>query len=309
MPALTPLYVDTPVGQADLPVTARDLRAQADSLQAGVIGLTHLRAAASGLGVSVQPGVVYVPDGQTSPTLYRCEWSGSATTLPVGAADGSNPRIDQVIARVRDMNVDGGTQRSWAIEVLPGSAGSGATLDNRLGAAALPARCVRLADVLVPAGASSIAAGNVRDRRPWARGAIAWATGTGTANIDHPDGQTSAVVTARLECSGAPLKLNGLVHIAATGGLPTFGGYLTLDGDFIPGSYSVAIGNNASYPIGIPIQTIVTPPAGSRVIRLISGSFGGGTCATLNSNGQPGGRPFPTIQIEEALGAGPLTGV
>lgn len=205
MPALTPLFMDTPAGQPDLPVTARDLRTLADALQPGVLGAAHLKATpGAGLALTVQPGVAYVPDGQASPSLYRCEWSGSAATVPISAADGSSPRVDQLVARVRDLNVDGGSQRSWVLEVVAGVPASGATFDNRTGAAPLPPRAIRLADVVVPAGASSIGAGNVRDRRPWARGASLAVLATGTS-ISNGSAATIGGSAKRLELSGAPI--------------------------------------------------------------------------------------------------------
>jgi hypothetical protein len=90
----------------------------------------------------------------------------------VHAGHATLPRIDQVILRYNDSAIPTGAGNTPTIEVLTGTATSGATLDNRLGATALPNDCVRLCDVLMPAVAASVTTANIRDRRPWARGPV-----------------------------------------------------------------------------------------------------------------------------------------
>jgi hypothetical protein len=87
--------------------------------------------------------------------------------VTVSSNASGNPRIDQVVLRVQDSQHAGATNLA-NIAVVTGTATSGATLDNRNGAAALPASCILLADILVANGASSITTADIRDRRPYA---------------------------------------------------------------------------------------------------------------------------------------------
>ena len=90
--------------------------------------------------------------------------------VTVSAADGSNPRLDQVVLEVLDSQHVGSTDTS-RLRTIDGTATSGATFDNRTGAAALPASSLLLADILVPTSAASIVTADIRDRRPFSHAA------------------------------------------------------------------------------------------------------------------------------------------
>lgn len=129
----------------------------------------------SGLTMSFQPGAAYVRQPGDG-TLYRCSQLGSAATIDVTSNGSGNPRIDQLVLHVYDASAAGDSSSIYlaAIENVDGTPTSGATLDNRSGAADLQTTFatslahILLADVLMPAGAGSVSAGNVRDRRPMA---------------------------------------------------------------------------------------------------------------------------------------------
>jgi hypothetical protein len=108
---------------------------------------------------------------------------------------------------------------------------SGATLANRLGAASLPQNMLRLADVRIPAGASSVS--EVRDRRPWARGLNWQSLNIRSGNITPPTVTKSnaGMPAARVELSGAPLEVlwQGRISPAASAGT-WVGIYPRLDG-------------------------------------------------------------------------------
>jgi hypothetical protein len=78
-------------------------------------------------------------------------------------ADPTNPRIDRVVAVVQDASISGGgdTETSTKFRVVSGVATSGATLSNLSGAAAIPSNSLLLANVLIPAGATALVAGNL----------------------------------------------------------------------------------------------------------------------------------------------------
>jgi hypothetical protein len=155
--------------------TGADLRhAYSGPLGEGVEGAADLlvSAGAAANAVDVAAGVGWVRgDGLSDLGLYRCRSDATKNSAAfeaggLAAPDSTNPRIDQIIARVFDNDVDSEGSHKWRLAVLKGTATGGATLDNRTGAAALPNSAMLLADVLVVAGAPAvIKAANVRDRR------------------------------------------------------------------------------------------------------------------------------------------------
>lgn len=174
-----PAFMESPAEGEPPFISGAELRSAFDAPdQEGVWGATDLRVTAgAGVSVDVGAGVAFVRgDDATDQGLYRVRNDGTLNSADfelggIGVADATNPRIDQIIARILDDTHDSSGERKWRLEVLQGTATGGATLDNRSGAPALPNSCLRLADVLVPAGASSLLTANIRDRRPWARGA------------------------------------------------------------------------------------------------------------------------------------------
>lgn len=114
-------------------------------------------------------------------------YNDAAVTLTHTSANATNPRVDQVVLRVYDSSVIGGGTDAAQLEVIAGTPTSGATLANRSGAVdlttiAAPKSMIRLADVLIPAASTAVTTANIRDRRLWARGALATQIGSG-ANL------------------------------------------------------------------------------------------------------------------------------
>lgn len=141
--------------------------------QEGVYGAGDYRVTAgAGMSVNVAAGDAWVRmDAGTFNGLYYQKNDASINGVAVTPAHATLPRIDQVVLTVADSTVSGATDTP-TVSVLAGTATSGATLDNRSGVAALPQNSIRLADVLVPAASASITSTNIRDRRPWCRGAF-----------------------------------------------------------------------------------------------------------------------------------------
>jgi hypothetical protein len=115
-----------------------------------------------------------------------------------------------VILEGKDDTHDVGGLNLSRVRVVSGTATSGATLDNRTGAAALPSSAMLLADVLVPATDTTISNSQIRDRRKWARGAYVRITRTSgsmavTSTTLTPIDSTN--LAPRIECSGVPLRL------------------------------------------------------------------------------------------------------
>lgn len=103
----------------------------------------------SGLTLSVAEGGGFVDSDTDDEGMYSI-FNDAPVTLTATTADGTNPRIDQVIATVNDAQLSG-SDNDWVLSVLAGTPTVGATLSNLNGAAALPDRSIRLAYVLVPA--------------------------------------------------------------------------------------------------------------------------------------------------------------
>ena len=167
---------------------------------AGVAGCSDLAvsAPASGMTVNVAAGQIFVPgssgsgsgygigtgygrpivtlNGGSPPTVasnanalavqltsqgaYYCynDNSAGAVSLAIASSNPTNPRLDVVIAQVEDAAYTG-SNNDWKLAVVTGTAAASPTVP------ALPASCVVLAYVWVPANASSIVAGDILDLR------------------------------------------------------------------------------------------------------------------------------------------------
>lgn len=102
--------------------------------------------------------------------------SRGVVNKPLATPHGSNPRIDLVVARVRDNAVDSSGVTAWDIHVVTGTAAGSPV------APAVPANCLPLASVAVAANATAITNAHITPltvlARPWnsAWGVVATAT-------------------------------------------------------------------------------------------------------------------------------------
>lgn len=253
-------------------------RAYTSELQAGVIGSTDFKVVQRGAGANMTVdvtmtagGVAYVAGTAVSGQgLYAVPVHASTVNEAVAAAHGSLPRIDTVVLRVFDHTHDASGANNSQIVVLTGTATSGATLDNRTGAATVPGSSLVLADILVPAASSSVVTANIRDRRSWARGAYRQILG-GSTEYTTSSAVTalisSANLTERIECSGAPL----IVQFATTLSLDTVTTVgvieLWLDGSKVSGTNSYQwVNPTAGVPQSVTYTWVFAPTAGSHVI-------------------------------------------
>jgi hypothetical protein len=187
-------------------------------LQEGVVGANDLKVAQRGAGanmsVDIPAGAAWVQIDTGTRNGLAHVYNDATANVAVTASNATNPRIDQAILRYNDTSIPTGSGNTPTLEILAGTATAGATLDNRTGAAALPNDCLRLADILVPATSTSVTTANIRDRRPWARGAF--------RNVLETSGDIAALSagtygsllasTFRLECSGAPVTVAPFVQ-------------------------------------------------------------------------------------------------
>jgi hypothetical protein len=117
------------------------------------------RGAGANMSVDVAAGRSTIAgDDEANQGSYRCI-STAVENVPIGAAPGSDSRIDLIVARVRDAAVTGGVSSDWIFEAIPGAVAAAPV------APAVPNTAIPLAQVLVTAGDGSITAGMITDRR------------------------------------------------------------------------------------------------------------------------------------------------
>jgi hypothetical protein len=124
------------------------------------------RAAGANMSVDVAAGEAFV-QGDTSARqgIYHLT-NDAVANVAVPAANGTNPRVDLLVARVNDSTVVGSSDTP-ALEIVQGTPTSGATLANltnapgQPGGPAIPATALPLAFILVPAAATSIVDANI----------------------------------------------------------------------------------------------------------------------------------------------------
>ena len=166
------------------------IRALLDIGGAGVAGIVNagdLAVTANGtpnMSVNVATGSCFVPATEVGALgTYHCHNEGSKN-LAVAAADATNPRIDLVVARVRDAHYSGAIN-AWSLEIVQGVAAASPAVPTT------PASSLVLARVAVAASASSITSGNITSPSAyasewqtyvpvWTSGAPAAAIGNGT---------------------------------------------------------------------------------------------------------------------------------
>jgi hypothetical protein len=274
-------------------------------LQEGVLGAGDLkgsqRAAGANLSADVAAGVAWVTvdtgarNGATH--IYN---DAVFNAGPFTAGHATLPRIDQVVLRYNDSAIPTGAGNTPTIEVLTGTATSGATLDNRLGATALLNDCVRLCDVLMPAVAASVTTANIRDRRPWARGAY-WQVNSNGALGNFTTTSLTAVqfasgaFDARIECSGAPLEVDfmGTGQHSVAGGTLTV--HLLMDGVEVRQVLTTVA--TAAGAAAMPLQHSVVPVAGSHLFQWQWQANNAGTATMLNGATQQ----IPTARYREVV--------
>ncbi len=142
------------------------LKPEGGTVSAG--GLAVSAHVAPNMSVNVNGGAppageAWVP-GSTSPDVQGLYfvWNDGVVNKAIGASNEANPRVDTVVAHVKDSQYTG-AEDEWEIEVLAGAPEAGATLENLKGAAALPDSCLVLAYVLVPAKATKIEAADIKN--------------------------------------------------------------------------------------------------------------------------------------------------
>lgn len=131
----------------------------------GVAGSTaDLAVTASGtpdMNVHVAPGAAFVPGTETTTQGVYGVYIDASVTVPIAAADGTNPRISLIVLQVLDAGYSGSSNIGQAIEVAGTPASSPV-------APAVPKNSIVLAQVLVAHSVTSITSGAITDERTYA---------------------------------------------------------------------------------------------------------------------------------------------
>lgn len=136
-------------------------------------GLTVKAKATPNMEVEVEGGdpngQIWIPGTSLSNQgMYFCSVD-STTGVAIGAASTSNPRVDTIVARVKD-SFYAGSQNEFLLEVIAGTPKAGISKPPKTraeaeadGAGALPASSYVLAYILVPQNASTITSGDIEN--------------------------------------------------------------------------------------------------------------------------------------------------
>lgn len=186
---------------------------QTMGIQQGVFGsaadyLVAQRGAGANMTVDVPAGTAWITGTSiTRQGIYHQTNDGTVNVGNFATADATNPRVDQVFLVVNDSSVIGGSDVPQFV-IVTGVPTAGATIGiggNRNGAvadgtiaASYPNR-IRLADVLIPATATTVTTANIFDRRPKTRGHTNIATSEARTNTVYglwttPDQVTELVL-------------------------------------------------------------------------------------------------------------------
>lgn len=123
----------------------------------GVIEGFDLSPGTPGVAVEVGPGIAVVNNPAPWGGPYHVG-SDSTVTVALAASDPANPRLDLLVAQVYD-SAYFGAEDKWALEVVEGTAGPNPVTP------AVPDRALVLAEINIFAGAASLSAGDIADRR------------------------------------------------------------------------------------------------------------------------------------------------
>jgi hypothetical protein len=270
----------------------------APELQEGVLTAGSFEVVQRGAGANMSvdiaastgDGAIVKGDAVTAQGLYFAAPHTAVINEVIAAADATNPRIDQVILEIKDNQHDASGSNLVQTRVVTGTPTVGATLANRTGAAALPASALRLADVLVGAAAATVTNSVIRDRRTWARGAYVSAVGDNTGN--HTTSSTSFVeitqFAKRIECSGTSLEVTfrGRSWNTTAAAATNVGVVLDTVGTPTNGAWT-GVGNNSNVLeiYDFCVSCVLTPSAGSHVVRVVFNNAGTGTGTISNNSG------------------------
>jgi hypothetical protein len=239
------------------------------------------RAAGANMSVDIAAGQAYVQgDGITNQGMYYGYNDGVVNLTGFTAAHATLPRIDRVCLRVRDA-FHGDAANDLAFVIVTGTATSGATLVNLTGAAAVPASHLLLANILIPATATTVTTANIDTTiRAAATTHASYREITYNEMASNASVSATTEATANTVVSATAFSADGIAAYEVSFfsprvsmGSSTLNLWLYLDGASIG-----QIGQMASGLTEVPVSVHrrIVPAAGSRTFSLRA-SIAGGT--------------------------------
>lgn len=277
----------------------------ASDLQEGVVDAGDYdvtqRAAGANMSVDVAVGDAFIQIDSGARNGLAFSYSDALENLAVSASHATLPRIDTVVLQYNDTSIPAGVGGDVpTIRVLAGTPTSGATLDNRNGAVALPADALLLADVLVPAASVTVTNANIRDRRKWARGLFARKYAPTGSNYSTTSGTWVAIDTTNLqircELSGAPIEVE-VVGVAWNSSGNVRIAWLNETTPREEGAAYIGGTNNTPFHVHGREEA---PAAGSKLLKA-SWHMGVAGTGNIERTGSGGGQNLPGIIVREQV--------
>lgn len=117
------------------------------------------RAAGSNMSVDVAPGTAYIAGDTGSGTRGYIQASDAVVNVPIDAPPGSNSRIDLICIHIEDAAVGGGVNNRGTLLPVTGTSAASPT------APAVPANAIKLAEITVPSGTTTVVNSRIADKR------------------------------------------------------------------------------------------------------------------------------------------------
>jgi hypothetical protein len=274
MALLNPLFLQAVIGDPAITYAAQDFRSVISTLapNAGTVRANDLkvgpRAAGANMSVDVAAGKAIVEGTSVANQGTYIVQSTATENVPLATADATNPRIDLIVAQVYDKQADGGTRYGWQPVPVTGTPASSPT------APAVPPNALLLAEVRVNAGAASVSASNITDRRIL----------SGTGDVPKWD-FSGTPSTAQTVASGATAKYTPATtfQLIGMGSTATVGEVVCRT----PGRYSVhfAVMLAASTAVGNRAAVIELRNSAGTLLRRVANSHRTAHRLPVNASG------------------------
>jgi hypothetical protein len=173
----------------------------------GVVNLGDLLVTQNGtpnMSVEIAGGQIWIPGTTASNQAMYYGLNDATVNLAVAASNPSNPRIDVPCGTIKDAAY-AGASNNFTLQVITGTPAASPVVPS------LPASSAAIADVTVPAGASTITTGDITDERTFV-------PTLGNAQQGNPAGRIVQTVAGTAVTSGGT-PIGGMTQDFVRGGM------------------------------------------------------------------------------------------